>query len=420
MSTTFVVPTESGFSLEGLDEGDSPYIYTRWGNPTISQLEEKIALLENGEAAACYSTGMAAITSIYFNYLRAGDHAVIGDVIYTAASELANGLLLELNISITRVDSSNLESIRKAVIRGRTKFVYVESPCNPFLRLTDLAEVAKIAHEAGALFVVDSTFATPFGVKPLELGADLVIHSLTKYIGGHGDALGGAVVGRKAEIFPLKKNTANRFGGTISPFNAWLINRGLSTLPLRMRQHEETALKVARYLEGLPFVTKVIYPGLPSHPQHSLAKKMLKNFGGMVSFTVNTSSFEPDPASPSPALYSHARDSLFLKQFVSQLQIVHYAVSLGHHRSLLYRIDPVELRHTTYRLDTQAQVDSYNSFTGGGERGIFLRFSIGLESAEDIIKDLDRGFTYAFSEMWRNSSVGGGGGKKKKEMEIDI
>jgi len=363
MSTTFVVEADAGFSVESLDE-DAAWIYTRWGNPTIHQLELKLAALEQAETAIAFASGMGAITALVFHLLKAGDHLVISDVTYAALTEMANEMIPELNIEVTKVNTSDPEAI-KAAIKPNTKLIYIETPCNPLLRLTDIAEVTGIAHQAGAKLAVDSTFATPIATKPLLLGADFVIHSLTKYLGGHGDALGGAILGSKAALTPLRKKTAIRLGGVISPFNAWLIMRGIATLPIRMRVHEENALKVAAWLEQHPKVKKVIYPGLPSHPQHELAKRQMKNFSGMITFQLENGNKQA-------------------KIFAEKLQIIHYAVSLGHHRSLIFYLNSADLLESSFKFATPEQLASWNDFAG---EGIF-RFSIGLEDADDIIADL--------------------------------
>jgi methionine-gamma-lyase len=363
MSTTFTVDADTGFSVEGLEENDV-WIYTRWGNPTVHQLEEKLAAIEEAETAVAFASGMGAITALLFHLLRAGDHAIISDVAYAALSEITNEMIPDLNIDITKVDTSDVEAIRAAV-KPNTKLIYIETPCNPLLRLTDIAAVAAIAKKAGAKLAVDSTFATPAATKPLQLGADFVIHSLTKYLGGHGDALGGIVLGSKADLASLRKKTAIRLGGVLSPFNAWLILRGLATFPLRMRAHEENALKVAQFLENHPKVIKVIYPGLPSHPQYELAKRQMKNFSGMLTFQV-------------------ANGAEQAKVFADKLQIIHYAVSLGHHRSLIFYLNSKDLLETSFKFATEAQLASWNKFAG---EGIF-RLSVGLEDADDIIHDL--------------------------------
>jgi methionine-gamma-lyase len=365
MSTTFVVGADTGFSVEGLSE-DDPFIYTRWGNPTIRQLEEKLAVLEEAEAAVAFASGMSAATALLLHTLKAGDRAVVSDVTYAAVAEAANELFPGLGINIVKVDTSDLEALEAAVKPG-VKLVYIETPCNPLLRLTDIKAAAAIARKAGAQLAVDSTFATPIAAKPLGLGADYVIHSLTKYLGGHGDALGGVLLGRASDLVPLRKKTSIRLGGTLSPFNAWLIMRGLATLPLRMKAHEENALKLARYLETNPRVTKVVYPGLPSHPQHELAKRQMKNFSGMITFQV-----------------PEGRETA--RRLAEKLRIIHYAVSLGHHRSLIFYLDTKELLASTFKFAAAKQLDSWKAFAGDG----IFRLSVGLEDADDLIADLEQ------------------------------
>lgn len=365
MSTTFVVDADTGFSVENFQEND-PWVYTRWGNPTVDQLEVKLAALEEGESAIAFGSGMAAITTLLFHLLRAGDHAIISDVAYAALSEITKDMIPEYNIEITKVNTSDEESIHNA-IRANTKLIYIETPCNPIIRLTDIRKVAEIAHAAGAYLIVDSTFATPAATKPLKLGADFVIHSLTKYIGGHGDALGGIIIGSKEYLTPLRKKTAIRFGGVLSPFNAWLILRGIATFPIRMRIHQENALKVATFLESHPKVERVIYPGLPSHPQYELAKRQMNNFSGMLTFRVKDGSEQA-------------------RIFAERLQIIHYAVSLGHHRSLIFYMNSKDLLQTTFRFDTPEQISSWKEYAGDG----LFRLSVGLEDADDLIKDLEQ------------------------------
>jgi methionine-gamma-lyase len=286
-------------------------------------------------------------------------------VAYAALSEMSNEMIPALGIEITKVNTSNIEAV-VAAMKANTRLVYVETPCNPILRLTDIAAIATVAHNAGAKLAVDSTFATPMATRPLQLGADFVVHSLTKYLGGHGDALGGVLLGSKRELVSLRKKTSIRFGGTISPFNAWLIIRGLATLPLRMRVHQENALKIAEYLEQSPRIKRVIYPGLPSHPQHELAKRQMKNFSGILTFQV--------------------KDSRDIRKIVNKLQIIHYAVSLGHHRSLIFYLKSSDLLQTSFKFTSPAQYESWDTFAGDG----IFRFSAGLENVEDLIADLEQ------------------------------
>jgi methionine-gamma-lyase len=365
MSTTFVVDADTEFSVEGLSE-DDPFIYTRWRNPTIRQLEEKLAVLEEAETAVAFASGMSAATALLLHTLKAGDRAVVSDVTYAAVAEAANELFPGLGINIVKVDTSDQEAL-VAAVRPGVKLVYIETPCNPLLRLTDIRAAAAIVHKAGAQLAVDSTFATPIATKPLGLGADYVIHSLTKYIGGHGDALGGVLLGRAADLVPLRKKTSIRMGGVLSPFNAWLIMRGLATLPLRMKAHEENALKVARYLETNPRVTKVIYPGLPSHPQHELAKRQMRNFSGMITFQVQ-----------------EGRETA--RRLAEKLRIIHYAVSLGHHRSLIFYLDTQELLASTFKFAAAKQLESWRAFAGDG----IFRLSVGLEDSDDLTADLEQ------------------------------
>lgn len=365
MSTTFVTDTETDFSVQGMEEGGA-WVYTRWGNPTIHQLEEKVAALEEAETGVAFATGMSAITGLLLDLLKSGDHAVISDVAYAALSEITNDMIPELGIEITKVDTSNPQNVQDA-IKPNTKLVYIESPCNPILRLTDIAAVAEITHNAGAKLAIDSTFATPAATKPILLGADFVIHSLTKYLGGHGDALGGIVLGKKSDLATMRKKTAVHLGGSMSPFNAWLIMRGMTTFPIRMKVHEKNALKAANFLENHPKVKRVIYPGLPSHPQYELAKKQMKNFSGIIAFQVDNIKNR-------------------LKEVVEKFEIIHYAVSLGHHRSLIFYMTTDDLLQTSFKLSTPDQLNSWQKFAGDG----IFRLSVGLEDADDLIADLDR------------------------------
>jgi methionine-gamma-lyase len=362
MSTTFVIDPSVAFSADEIND-ETPFVYTRWGNPTIAQLERKLAVLERAEECVAFASGVAAIAALFLHSLKAGDHMVMSDVTYAAASEFANQKLPNLGIQVTRVDASNPENVR-AALRPNTRLVYVETPVNPLLRLTDVEAVATIAHQAGIPVAVDSTFATPVGMRPMELGADYVIQSLTKYICGHGDAIGGAVIGRREQLKKLR-TMAIHMGGILSPFNAWLILRGAATLPIRMAAHQEGALAVARHLETHPKVTRVMYPGLPSHPQHELAKRQMSNFSGMLTFQV--------------------KDGPAAAQLLSErLQIVHYAVSLGHNRSLVCYLVTDDLLHSSFHL-TPEQEASYRAFAGSG----VFRLSVGLEDPADIMADID-------------------------------
>jgi methionine-gamma-lyase len=362
MSSTFVVDKPASFSANNI-EPDSPMIYTRWANPTIAQLEAKLSMLENAEACVAFSSGMAATSAILLSLLSQGDHVVISNTNYPGTAEVARDTLPRFGIEASPVDTSSLDDIRE-VIQPNTKMIWAETPSNPLLRITDIAAVAEMAHQKDAILVVDSTFATPVATNPLDIGADLVMHSLTKYIGGHGDALGGAVAGSQELIGPLRGEGVIHYGSVISPFNAWLIMRGMATLPLRMRAHQESALKVAGYLESHPRVSRVFYPGLPTHPQYELSKQQMRNFSGMISFV--TDQPHKDAA-----------------RMMKELEVIHYAVSLGHHRSLIYLMETEDLIGSSYRLEGK-ELDKYKSVAGEG----LFRLSVGLEDTNDLIEDL--------------------------------
>jgi methionine-gamma-lyase len=363
MSTTFVIDPGISFSADDIND-ETPFVYTRWGNPTVAQLEDKLAVLEGAEDCVAFASGMAAITALFLHCLDSGDHVVMSDVTYAAASELANDRLPRLGIEVTRVDTSDVDNVRRA-LRPNTRLVYLESPANPLMRLTDVETVIAMAHDAGALVAVDSTFATPVGFRPAALGADFVVQSLTKYICGHGDAIGGAISGRQSEMTKLRA-LAIHVGGILSPFNAWLIMRGVATLPIRMAAHQEGALAVAEYLESDPRVTRVVYPGLPSHPQYELARRQLSNFSGMLTFQV----------SDGPAA---------ARLLSGRLQTIHYAVSLGHHRSLVCYLATADLMRSSFHL-TPDQEASYRAYAGDG----IFRLSVGLEDPADLTADLDQ------------------------------
>ncbi|MCP4817903.1 MAG: aminotransferase class V-fold PLP-dependent enzyme, partial [Shimia sp.] len=256
-----------------------------------------------------------------------------------------------------------------AAIRPNTKLIHTETPVNPIGRLTDLAAISAIAKDAGALLSCDATFASPLGQNCAALGVDLIMHSVTKYIGGHGDAVGGAIAGSKDLIAKMRAEAAIHHGSVMSPFNAWLIARGLSLLPLRMKAHEAGAQAVAEWLETRASVTRVIYPGLPSHPQHDLALQQMTNKSAMISFQVG----------------SAAQGEAVAQAMIEKLETIHYAVSLGHHRSLIFWMGTDGLMDTSFRLSGD-QLASYRAYAGDG----IFRLSVGLEDAEDLIADLSK------------------------------
>lgn len=363
-SSTFRVAEQVAFSATALNEG-TPYLYTRWGNPTVRQLEDKLTLLEGGEDCQCFASGMGAASAIFLGLLGTGDHLVISDVSYAGVAELARQSLPRFGIEVTAVDTSDPAEVAEAM-RENTRLIWIETPANPILKLSDISAVGEIARCRNALLAVDSTFATPVATRPLDFGANLVMHSLTKYLGGHGDALGGAVIGPREVIARLRQECAIHHGGVLAPFNAWLILRGIATLDIRMAAHQSNALELAGFLERHPSVERVIYPGLESHPQHELARRQMANFSGMISFQT-----------------ANGRD--VAQRMMSELEIIHYAVSLGHHRSLIYWMETDEMVASSYALCGRA-LERYREFAG---EGVF-RLSVGLEDVSDLKADLNR------------------------------
>ncbi|MFO1123284.1 MAG: PLP-dependent aspartate aminotransferase family protein [Hyphomicrobiales bacterium] len=364
MSVTFAPDKLAGFSAR--DEQDyAGFVYGRVSSPTVKQLEDKLAALEGGEAALAFASGVAAAHALICGRLGAGDHLILPDSNYVGIAELARDTLPRFGISVSYVDLADPEAVARA-IRPATRMLWLETPANPTMKICDIAALAEIAHRAGVRDVaVDSTYATPIATRPLELGADFVVHSLTKYIGGHGDAMGGAVIGRKADLAALNLESTVHFGGVMSPFNAWLILRGAGTLPIRMRAHQDAALPVAKYLESHPGVTRVFYPGLASHPQHDIARRQMRNFSGMMTFQTRR-----------PGIEVAAR-------MIERLKVIHYAVSLGHHRSLVYWIGTDDIQKSTYRHEGEA-LSRYRDYAGDG----VFRLSVGIENADDLIADL--------------------------------
>ena len=362
-SATFAAPFGAiGFSAAGTDQAIAPFVYAREGHPNSRQLEERLTLLDCGEAGLAFASGMAAISGLLLHRLDPGDHLVMSDISYAGTAEFARGFLSRKGVRVSLVDLSDLNQTQKAVCQ-ETKLVYAETPCNPILKLVDIEGTAEVAHSVGAELAVDSTFATAFVQKPLQLGADWVVHSLTKYYGGHGDSLGGIVIGRAGAIKKLEEDVGVHLGAAISPFNAWLIMRGIETLPVRMPAYSKAAAQVADFLKQHSLVTSVRYPGLSSHPQHNLAKRQMSLMGGMISFKV--------------------KDSYAFGESINEFKIFSYAASLGLSRSLILYCDTEELQRSTFKLDSE-RLSNYRAWAEDG----FFRLSIGLESADDLCLDL--------------------------------
>ena len=330
-------------------------LYTRNGGTNQKYLQERVASLEGGEDCVVLASGVAALSGLFFALLKQGDHVIFSSVTYIAVYRLLHELFNnKFGVETTLVDTSDPANV-EAAIRPNTKLIHIETPGNPTLTISDIAAIADIAHRHGALLSVDNTFASPYNQRPIELGADFAVESLTKYVNGHGDAMGGAIVGKKEYLDQIRAVSQVNLGGAISPFNAWLIMRGSVTLPLRMRQHNENAMQVARWLEAQPCVSFVAYPGLERHKGHAVAKKqMAPGFGGVLSFGLKA-------------------DHDTHNRFVSHLKVITSAVSLGHDESLIVFLGENDERQYLYPPE----------FHNG-----FFRFSVGIEDAADIIADL--------------------------------
>lgn len=357
-NSTFQFQSASECASAFIDE-ESGYVYTRWGNPTQKVLEQKIATLEGGEAALATASGMGAISTALLTALTDGGHVVAMETLYSATFQLLNEDLTQMGVETTFVDATDLDKIERAV-RPDTKVIYLESPTNPLLKLVDLAACAEIAKAHNITSIIDNTFATPCAQQPIALGIDIVLHSMTKYLSGNGAVVAGVIVGEKAFIEHAQKGALRNFGAVISPFNAWLTLLGIPTLPLRFEKHCENALRIAAFLEEHPAIDWVRYPGLPSHPQHELAKRQMNGFGGMITMELKGG--------------RAAGEAL-----VNRLQICSLAVSLGDVRTLVCH--PASTTHSHVPIEVRQQT----GITDG-----LVRFSIGLEDAEDIIADLEQ------------------------------
>ncbi len=355
----------STFSFPNAEEGaarfagTSPgYIYTRMGNPTVNALEENIAALENGFRGMATATGMAAVTTTFLALLEKGDHIVATDCVYGPTRVVLESTFAKFGVESTFVDTSNLDELRKA-LRPNTRVVYLETPANPTIKISDIRGAAVISQKHEALLVVDNTFASPYLQRPLELGADVVLHSLTKYINGHSDVIGGMIITKNEALYRRIKPVLNMFGGTMDPHQAWLIHRGVRTLPLRVERSQENAMKLANFLKDHPMVEWVTYPGLTSHPQHELATQQMDGYGCMIAIGV--------------------KGGLDGGRIVmNNVKLFTLAVSLGGVESLIEH--PASMTHASL------------SKAGREQAGIpdeLVRISPGCEDYEDLRDDLD-------------------------------
>lgn len=345
---------QGGDRFAGESEG---YIYTRLGNPTTRQLEKRVAAMEGMDDAAATATGMAAVSAALLTNLQSGDHMISSKAVYGCSYALMSHMLKKFNIEVSFVDMTNPENI-SAAVKENTKLIFLETPINPNLVVLDLASICSIAKKHNLLSVVDNTFLTPVLQQPVKFGADIVIHSATKYLNGHGDVVAGIVCSSFEMINEIKMTALKDIGGTISPHDAWLIMRGLKTLPIRMDRHCSNAQTVAEFLESHPNVATVYYPGLKSHPGNKFIGEQMKAAGGVIAFELNT-------------------DLTGGSDFINRMNLFSIAVSLGDAESLIQH--PASMTHSPYTPEERQDAGISDSL---------IRISVGLENVEDLVTDL--------------------------------
>ncbi len=352
----FETAAHGGSLFKGEQKG---YIYTRMLNPTVEAMEDAIAALENGHKALGCGSGMAAVHTVFSALVSAGDHVVCSEAVYGPTVTLLKTVFSKFGVETTFVDASNLDAIKNA-IEPNTKVVYIETPGNPTLAIADLEAAAKITHDANAKLVVDNTFMSPALQKPLDLGADVVLHSLTKFLNGHADVVGGIVIVKDEETYIHFRKILNQTGGVIDPFNSFLVHRGLKTLALRMERHCASAQIVAEWLEAHPKIEWVRYPGLKSHPQYEVAQRQHKAQGGMITFEVKGGFAAGET-------------------FMNSVKLMQLAVSLGGVESLIQH--PASMTHASMGKELREEA----GITDG-----LVRLSVGIENVEDVISDLEQ------------------------------
>lgn len=338
--------------------GGAKYEYTRGENPTRFALESVMADIENGTDGFAFSSGMAAIHAT-MSLLKASDHIVMANDVYGGTFRLVNRIMAELGIKFTAVDTADSDAL-KAAMTPETKMVYLESPSNPLMHVTDIAEASEIAHEGGAIAVVDNTFASPYNQNPLDLGADVVVHSGTKYLGGHADLLSGFVVVKDAKLAERIKFIQMSIGAVLSPQDSYMVQRSIKTLALRVQRHNENAMALAEFLNNHPKVAKVYFPGLPGTPDHEIAKKQMRGFGGMMSIEL--------------------QPGLDVKKFVENLDVFLLAESLGGVESLIEV--PAVMTHASIPREIRI---------ANGIKDELVRISVGIEDIDDLIADMSKG-----------------------------
>ncbi|TVP58632.1 MAG: cystathionine gamma-synthase [Nodularia sp. (in: Bacteria)] len=333
------------------------YEYSRTGNPTRTALESSLAAIENGKFGLAFASGLAATTTV-LSLLKSGDSIIAGDDLYGGTYRLLEQVVKNWGVTTTYIDIDQIEDLENS-IEPNTKLIWIETPTNPLLKIIDIAALAKIARKHNLILVVDNTFASPYFQTPLDLGADIVVHSTTKYLGGHSDIIGGAVITSNEQLYSQLQFYQNAIGAIPSPFDSWLVLRGIKTLAVRMREHEKNALFLAKFLEKHPKVERIYYPGLPSHPQHQLVKQQMSGFGGMISLELKGGIAE-------------------VEKFVSKLKLFLLAESLGGVESLLCY--PAKMTHGSLP-EAERQ-----------KRGIkdnLVRLSVGIENQQDLQADLE-------------------------------
>ncbi|OGP78728.1 MAG: cystathionine gamma-synthase [Deltaproteobacteria bacterium RBG_16_49_23] len=352
----------STFARKKVEAPTQGYEYSRTGNPTRKALENRLASLEGAGYGLAFASGMAAENTLALTLLQTGDHLIAFDDLYGGTRRLFDRVFFKnFQVEASYVDARDPQKIRKA-IRKNTRMIWLESPTNPLMNLCDIRAISRIAKEAHLLVVVDNTFMTPYFQNPLQLGADVVVHSTTKYLNGHSDSVGGALMLSDEKLYLQLKFNQNATGAILSPFDSFLVLRGIKTLAVRMKEHEKNGLRIARYLENHPRVRKVYYPGLKSHPQYDLAKKQMSGFGGMLSFEIDGGLKKAD-------------------RFLGNLKLFALAESLGGVESLIEH--PARMTHASVPPEVRKKVGITDSL---------IRISVGIENIDDLIEDLDQAF----------------------------